>query len=190
MHNLFWSLSDTEPNFVDYEKENENEKEKNKKTMIYKTEYNPKEFNNIKGVIKIKPIDFYKNNNIIKKIEETLDEWDEYGYLYYIGEGTCPPSNQEIPSLSSIYSPSSNNVDTTSTKKTKGERRQTHKRKHTPVFSRSASNSQTERKRPRSHSSATHTQPSSFIHSRTTRNSLTTTGQHPRTVKRRRKSML
>lgn len=32
----------------------------------------------------------YDMNNILKKIKDVLDNWEEYGYYYFIGEGKCP----------------------------------------------------------------------------------------------------
>jgi hypothetical protein len=31
-------------------------------------------------------------DDIVEKIEETLDEWEAYGYHYFIGNGQCPPA--------------------------------------------------------------------------------------------------
>ena len=35
------------------------------------------------------------DSNLIKKINDVLDKWENYGYWYFIGDGTCPknPTN-------------------------------------------------------------------------------------------------
>lgn len=35
------------------------------------------------------------DSNLIKIIKDVLDKWENYGYLYFIGHGTCPknPTN-------------------------------------------------------------------------------------------------
>ena len=43
-----------------------------------------RDFSTSRGHINIKPEIFYKN------IEDTLDEWEEFGYWFFIGKGECP----------------------------------------------------------------------------------------------------
>lgn len=35
-------------------------------------------------------------DHILQKINHVLDEWENYGYWYFIGEGTCPSTKKKM----------------------------------------------------------------------------------------------
>jgi len=51
---------------------------------------------------------------ILEKIHEILDEWEQYGYWFFIGDGKCPKSLSEMDKLSEESSLASSNESSTS----------------------------------------------------------------------------